>query len=183
MSRIGKKPISLPAGVEVNVSRNTVIVRGPRGELRRQIPDGFSIDIKEKEITILPPANIKKNTSAFWGTIRQHIGNMIKGVSAGFEKKLEFEGIGYKAEVSGNSLVLSMGFTHPVKLEIPAGIKVDVAKNVITISGADKESVGRFAADIRKIRSPEPYKGTGIRYAGESIRRKAGKKLAGATAA
>lgn len=180
MSKIGKKPIKIPEGVTVNVGGNEVTVRGPKGELRRGLPADFSIVIEGNTLQVNAPETLKKNTRALWGTLRAHVANMVKGVSEGFEKKLEFEGIGYRTEVSGGELILSVGFTHPVRLKIPEGVSVSVSKNTILVSGIDKEKVGKFAAEIRKVRPPEPYKGTGIRYVGEIIRRKAGKKLAGA---
>ncbi|MBI1975300.1 MAG: 50S ribosomal protein L6 [Parcubacteria group bacterium] len=183
MSKIGKKLTVLPQGVSVRVEGNKVIVRGSKGEIFRTVPAGFSVVEKEGQLSVVPPDVLKKNTKAVWGALGAHVANMVKGVSEGFEKKLEFEGIGYRAEVSGKELVLSVGFTKPVRLVIPEGVSVVVAKNVITIAGIDREKVGQFAADIRRVRPPEPYKGTGIKYEGEVIKRKAGKKLAGAAGA
>lgn len=179
MSKIGKKPIQIPAEVEVIISGSNVRVKGPKGELSRILPSGFTIHVKEKNILVVPPEAAKKNTGALWGTMRKHIANMVEGVTCGFEKKLEFEGVGFRAEVSGGDLALSVGFTQPVLVRVPGGVSVAVTKNVIRISGVDKEAVGQFAANVRKVRPPEPYKGTGIKYEGEIIRRKSGKKLAG----
>jgi len=180
MSKIGKKPIPLPAGVTVSVGEAAVTVKGPKGELQRSYSRDFSISTEGNAVIVKPVGPIRKDTSMVWGSLRSHLANMILGVSSGFERKLEFEGIGYRAEVVGKELVLSVGFTQPVRLQIPEGLNVTVAKNTITVSGIDKEKVGQFAAEIRKVRPPEPYKGTGIKYSGEIIRRKAGKKLAGA---
>lgn len=180
MSKIGKKPILIPGGAEVIVSGSNVCVKGPRGELSRDFPAGFAVRLEAESVIVIPPETVKKNTRALWGTVRMHIANMVEGVTRGFEKRLEFEGIGFKAEISGSDLVLLAGFTHPVRIRIPLGISVNVAKNVISVSGVDKEAVGQFSASIRRVRPPEPYKGAGIRYEGEVIRRKAGKKLAGA---
>jgi large subunit ribosomal protein L6 len=180
MSKIGKKPIAVPAGVTVSVSGQVVSVKGPKGELSRTLPPGFSVRIADNVVTLLPPAKTERRTSALWGTYRKHLANMVEGVERGFAKTLEFEGIGYRAEVSGKDLVLFVGFTHPVRLTIPVGLTVEVGKNTITVQGYDKEAVGQFAATVRSVRPPEPYKGTGIRNQGEIIRRKAGKKLAGA---
>jgi large subunit ribosomal protein L6 len=179
MSKIGKKPIIIPPGVSVVVSGQEVTVKGPKGEIRRTLPPGFLVRIEGNIATLVPPEKLEKGTPALWGTFRQHLANMITGVEHGFSKTLEFEGIGYRAEVVGNDLVLSVGFTHPVKIPIPPGLKVEASKNTITVQGYDKEAVGQFAANIRRVKPPEPYKGTGIRYQGEVIRRKAGKKLAG----
>lgn len=179
MSKIGKKSILVPGGVSVALSGREVTVKGPKGELRRLLPAGFNLEQQGNFIALAPPAKYGKQSAALWGTYRQHLANMVEGVQNGFAKTLEFEGIGYRAEVTGAELVLYMGFTHPVKLVIPAGLKAESLKNTITISGADKELVGEFTAIIRSVRPPEPYKGTGIRYQGEIIRRKAGKKLAG----
>lgn len=180
MSKIGKKPVAVPSGVTVSVSGQEVLVKGPKGELRRTLPEGFSVRVEDGAISLMPPEKGSvRRIRALWGTYRQHLANMVEGVSRGFSKALEFEGIGYRAEVSGKELVLSVGFTHPVKMAIPEGIAVEVGKNTITLQGADREAVGQFAAMVRAVRPPEPYKGTGIKYQGEVIRRKAGKKLAG----
>lgn len=179
MSKIGKKQIMIPDGVTVGASDCEVVVKGPKGELKRNFPSGFSVNVGADFVAIVPPVKMEKRASALWGTYRKHLANMIEGVSRGFDKRLDFQGIGYRAEVSGKELVLSVGFTHPVRIQIPAGLEVETAKNTIVVRGTDKEAVGQFAAKVRKVRPPEPYKGTGIRYQGEVIRRKAGKKLAG----
>ena len=181
MSRIGKKPILIPEGIEVKIEGNKITVKGPKGELQREIRPEIKFEIKDKEIFVLPKIETKK-TKALWGTTRALLSNMIKGVKEGFEKKLEIEGLGYKATVEvsntgGSSLILSVGFSHQVKIKVPISIKFSVEKNIITVSGIDRELVGQIAAKIRKVRPPEPYKGKGIRYVGEVIRRKAGKKV------
>lgn len=183
MSKLGKKSIALPQGVTVAVQGGTMSAKGPNGDLSRPLPPGFVIEVGQDSVIVKPPAKIEKRTFALWGTTRQHLANMIEGVARDFEKVLEFEGIGFRAESAGGALTLSVGFTHSVRLEIPEGLTVTVEKNSIFIRGRNKESVGQFAAIVRRVRPPEPYKGTGIRYRGEVIRRKAGKKLAGAAAA
>ncbi|MDD5144951.1 MAG: 50S ribosomal protein L6 [Candidatus Pacebacteria bacterium] len=180
MSRVGKKPIQIPQGVEVRVERQKTFVKGPKGELSREFRPEVKIETKENEIVFSIDENTKLSRS-LWGLSRMLLFNMIKGVVEGFEKKLEIQGVGYKAEVSGDSLVLNVGFSHSVKMEIPKDIKVSLDKNIITVSGFDKEAVGQFAANIRRVKPPEPYKGKGIRYLGEKVRRKVGKKVAGAT--
>ncbi|MCP6719599.1 MAG: 50S ribosomal protein L6 [Patescibacteria group bacterium] len=177
MSRIGKKPIELPEGVEVRVEGRKVIVKGPKGELSREIRPEIKIELKEREILISPKIETRK-TKAFWGLTRALINNMVKGVAEGYEKKLEIHGLGYKADIEGDELVLKVGFTHLVKIKTPESIKITAEKNLITVSGIDKELVGQTAARIRKVRPPEPYKGKGIRYVDEIVRRKAGKKAA-----
>lgn len=180
MSRIGKKPIEIPDKIEVKKEGNTIVVKGPLGELERNFKSDIDISIGDKEI-VLNPAKKTKQAIALWGTYASHINNMIKGVSKGFEKNLVLEGVGFKVQMEGKNLVLSLGFSHPVKVSVPDGLKVEVEKNVIKVSGPDKEEVGAFSAKIRSLKKPEPYKGKGIRYEGEQIIRKAGKKaVAGA---
>jgi len=176
MSRIGKKPILIPDGVEVRVEGSRVIVKGPKGELQREVRPEIKVEVEGKEIKVAPQKETKR-TGAFWGLTRALIANMTKGVKDGYEKKLQIEGVGFKANLEGENLVLQVGFSHPVKVDKDKDIKFLVEKNIITISGPDKESVGQVAAKIRKIRPPEPYKGKGIRYLGEVVRRKAGKKV------
>jgi len=177
MSRVGKKPIEIPEGVEVKIENSKVIVKGPKGELQREVRPEIKVEIKDKEIVVIPQKETKK-TNAFWGLTRTLIYNMVKGVTEEFEKKLQLEGVGYKVNLEGENLVLQVGFSHLVKIKKVEGINFSVEKNIITISGIDKELVGQVAAKIRKVRPPEPYKGKGIRYVGEEIRRKAGKKVA-----
>ncbi|MBD3282035.1 MAG: 50S ribosomal protein L6 [Candidatus Portnoybacteria bacterium] len=176
MSRIGKKPIEIPQGVEVKIDGNTVKVKGPKGELEQKIHPGIEIEVKDNSIEIKPKRN---DSAAIWGTFRMLLSNMVNGVSQGFEKKLIFEGVGYRASVSGSKLVLNLGYSHPIEMEAPEGISFNVDKNTIVISGIDKQLVGQVAANIREKRPPEPYKGKGIRYEDEIIRRKAGKKAVG----
>ncbi|HOD96688.1 MAG: 50S ribosomal protein L6 [Candidatus Paceibacterota bacterium] len=175
MSKIGKKLIVIPDNVKIEVLENEVMIKGPKGELKVPLFPDFNVELEGNYLKIIPTRE-KKFTSAFWGTLRSLIANAVKGVSEGFEKKLEIEGVGYRANVEGNILVLNLGFSHPIRFEIPKGIDIVVAKNLITISGADKQLVGQTAAKIRSFRKPEPYKGKGIHYVGEHIRRKAGKK-------
>ncbi len=177
MSRIGKRPIQIPEGVEVKLEGDLVIVKGQKGELKTKTRPEIKVEIEDKLIR-LKPIIFHKGTSALWGTYYSLITNMIRGVTRGFEKKLEIEGVGYRAAVEGNKLILSLGFSHPVEIKAPEGLKFNVAKNVIIISGIDKQLIGQIAADIRSKREPEPYRGKGIRYQGEIIRRKAGKKAA-----
>lgn len=175
MSRIGKKPIPIPAGVTVKLEPPAVMVSGPKGSLSRLLPPEVSVDLRRTEVVVAPAGSSRK-TSAFWGLARTLIANMIEGANAGFEKRLEFEGIGFRAALEGMILVMQLGFSHPVRYAPPDGVSLRVDKNTIIVSGADKERVGLAAAAIRALKPPEPYKGKGIRYAGEVIRRKAGKK-------
>ncbi|MCX6765067.1 MAG: 50S ribosomal protein L6 [Candidatus Nealsonbacteria bacterium] len=176
MSRIGKKPILIPTGVDVKIDGRQVFVKGPKGELQLEVPFDIKTEIKEHEI-LVSTMKESKSTNALWGTIRVLISNMIEGVVNGYQKKLEIQGVGYKANLEGENLVLSLGFSHPVKFEKEKDIKFLVEKNIITISGPSKEKVGQLAAKIRAKKPPEPYKGKGIRYVGEYVRRKAGKKV------
>ncbi len=177
MSRIGKKPIEIPKGVEAKVEGNTVFVKGPKGELQKEVPSEIKVEIKDNEIFVNPKEETKR-TRAFWGLFRTLIFNMIKGVTDGYEKKLEIHGVGYRANLEGEDLVLLVGFSHSVKINKVEGIEFSVEKSIITVSGINKELVGQIAAKIRKVRPPEPYKGKGIRYLGEEVRKKAGKKAA-----
>jgi large subunit ribosomal protein L6 len=177
MSKIGKKPIDLPSNVTVTVGDgNKVSVKGPKGELEASFDVNINIELKDGQVIVTPKKDIKK-LYAFWGLTRNLIFNMIEGVSKGYEKKLELQGVGYKVALKGTDLDLSLGFSHPVLFKAPKGIKFDIEKNIITITGIEKQLVGQVAADIRKLRKPEPYKGKGIRYVGEQVRRKAGKKV------
>lgn len=175
MSRIGKMPIAVPSGVEVSINGQTVKVKGKKGELERTFQPCLDIKHDGDEI-VVTPANEERETNAFWGLTRTLISNMVTGVNEGFEKKLELVGVGYRAALKGKDLELSLGFSHPVLVKAPEGITFEVpSQNEITVLGASKEQVGQVAADIRKWRKPEPYKGKGIRYVGEYVRRKAGK--------
>lgn len=176
MSRVGKKPIQIPEGVEVKIEGQKVIVRGPKGQLEKEIRPEIRIELKEGKISLSSKIQTKK-TKAFWGLSRSLISNMIEGVTGGYEKKLEIEGLGYRASLEGEDLVLLVGFSHPIEIKPPKGIKISVEKNIITVSGIDKELVGQVAAKIRKVKVAEPYKGKGIKYLGEKIRRKVGKKV------
>jgi large subunit ribosomal protein L6 len=176
MSRIGKKPILIPPGVDVKIEDSIVVVKGPKGELSQKIRPEIKIEIREGKIFVQPKIETKK-TKAFWGLTRTLLANNIKGVVEGYEKKLEIQGLGYKAEIEGENLKLRVGFSHLVKFEPPKGIKLVVDKNIITVSGISKELVGQVAAKIRKIRPPESYKGKGIRYFGEIVKIKPGKKV------
>lgn len=178
MSRIGKKLIEIPQGVKVETSNDEIKVSGPKGELKLTIHPEIKVEIKDGKLFVLPKnAQFSKKGRGLWGLYRALIFNMVEGVSKGFEKKLEIEGIGYKAIVDGDNLVLNVGFTNPVRIKKPEGINFLVEKNVITVSGASKEKVGQVAAEIRKAKKAEPYKGKGIKYQGEKIRRKEGKKV------
>ena len=183
MSKVGKKPIDILKGVDVTISGNSVTVKGSKATFTKEVPRGLTATVADNTITLTltnPDEKMsgkrQKQIYALWGLYRALIANMIKGAADGFEKKLEFEGVGYKAAVKGSDLELNLGYSHPITIPAPAGITFKVEKNVITVEGADKELVGHVAANIRSKRLPEPYQGSGIRYAGEHIRRKAGKK-------
>lgn len=175
MSRLGKIPITLPSGVEAAFAEGVLTMKGPKGTLTRKMRDSVEVKIEDGSIT-LSPVEGRDEAPAMWGTYAAHANNMVVGVTDGFSKVLEIEGVGYRAEMKGTTLVLNVGFSHSVELEVPEGLTTIVEKNVITISGADKDAVGQFAADVKKVRPPEPYKGKGIRYKGEYIIRKQGKK-------
>lgn len=184
MSRIGKQPIVIPTGVTVTEKDRTVIIEGPRGTLSFQLPDGITI-VKEDRVLRVEPKENREGEShqsrALWGTSRAVLAHKVLGVTKGFEKRLEVEGIGYRVALEGTTLVFALGFSHPVRFPAPMDITFKVEKNSITVSGASKELVGQTASTIRLLKPPEPYKGKGIRYAGEIIRRKAGKKGVGTT--
>ncbi len=175
MSRIGKKPIEIPEKTEVTVLGNLITIKGPLGEIKREFNKFVNIEVKEKQV-IVTPTDESLESKAFWGTFASHIKNMIAGVNKAYEKVLIIEGVGYKANLQGEKIILNVGFSHPVSLAIPQGIKCEIEKDNIKISGIDKEIVGEFAATIRAQKKPEPYKGKGIRYSYEIIRRKEGKK-------
>ena len=176
MSRIGNKVVNIPAGVTVTVADNNLVtVKGPKGELSFQFNNDIEVSVSATEVAVKRP-NDTKEMKTLHGTTRALINNMVKGVSEGFTKKLEINGVGYRAALQGKTLVVSAGYSHTVEKEIPAGLEVKLPKNtIIEISGVDKQLVGQFAADIRDIRKPEPYKGKGIKYDYEVIRRKEGK--------
>lgn len=176
MSRIGRMPVNVPAGVEVKIRGSHVKVKGPKGELEHTFPASMKIRVKEQVVTVERPSD-ESTHRALHGMTRALINNMVVGVSDGFEKVLEINGVGYRAELSGEKLVLNVGFSHPVIVDPPAGIsfEVDARTRQIKVLGFNKQMVGQVAADIRKVRPPEPYKGKGIKYLDERIRRKAGK--------
>jgi len=176
MSRIGKKPIKIPESVKVEVEDQKVKISGPKGELVQEVRPEIKVEIKEGEILVSPQRESNKSR-AFWGLYRTLIFNKIVGVTEGFEKKLEIQGVGYRASVEGEGLVLNIGFSHPVEIKSPEGITFSVDKNIITVSGIDKAKVGEVAARIKRVRKVEPYKGKGIRYVGEKVRRKEGKRV------
>ncbi len=175
MSRIGLKPITIPAGVDVNVNGATVTVKGPNGTLSMDAHPNMTVSVEGSEIIVSIPNDAKENRSLH-GLTRTLIHNMVVGVTEGFKKNLEVNGVGYRVQMQGNKLVMNLGFSHQVTMEAPEGIKVECpSANAIVISGADKQMVGQFAAQVREKRPPEPYKGKGIKYAEEHIRRKEGK--------
>lgn len=175
MSRVGKKPIEIPAGVTVTANNGHVTVKGPKGELSRTFNPDITISIEENVINVTRPSDVKEHR-ALHGTTRAVIANMVEGVSKGFERNLELIGVGYRAQKQGKKLVLNVGYSHPVEIEPEEGLEIEVPANTkISVKGADKERVGALAANIRGVRPPEPYKGKGIRYEGEFVRRKEGK--------
>jgi len=175
MSRLGKQPVIIPSGVEVTLTDGVLTVKGPKGTLTLPVREDVNFAIEGTEI-VLTPADESKTSGALWGTYAALTRNLITGVTEGFSKVLEIDGVGYRMETQGNKLTLSVGFSHPVILEIPEGMTVEIEKSVATVTGIDKHAVGQFAANIRKVKPPEPYKGKGIHYKGEYIIRKQGKK-------
>ena len=181
MSKIGKKPIVIPSGVEVSYADHVITAKGPKGNTTHTVPDFLHVDIADGKIGVVPAVDgTHDELTARWGLERALIRNMLIGVSTGFQESLELQGVGYKAAVKGNILELSLGFSHPVSKTAPEGISFSVEKNIVTVSGIDRELVGRIAADIRAVKPPEPYKGSGVRYVGEVIKLKAGKKAVAA---
>jgi len=177
MSRIGKKPINIPSGVEIKLQDGIISVKGPKGELSREVRPEIKVEITEKEVVVTSKVETKQ-TNAFWGLTRALIANMVEGVVNGYEKKLVIKGLGYKASMEGDVLVLLVGFSHPVKVQPIEGVKTEVKGAVITVSGINKEKVGLHASKIRKVKKAEPYKGKGIKYSDEIVKRKAGKRVA-----
>lgn len=175
MSRIGKNPIQIPANTHISVAEGVLTVKGPLGSIMKPVHSMVSIAVEGATVTV-SPKNTSKLARSLWGTFASHLKNMIAGVNKKYEKKLTLEGIGYRVEVQGKNVKLLVGFSHPVLVPIPQGIDVVVEKNLITVSGIDKDAVGQFSAVIRAVKKPEPYKGKGIRYEGEYVRRKQGKK-------
>lgn len=174
MSKIGKKPITIPAGVTVTLNGGVVTVAGPKATMSYALMEGIDAAVAENVLTV-SEKNPENDTRAAFGLTRSLLANMVQGVSTGFEKKLEMTGVGYRAQASGADITISVGFSHPVKMKAPQGVTFAVTENVITVAGHDKMIVGDVAAKIRAIRPPEPYKGKGIKYVGERIRRKVGK--------
>jgi large subunit ribosomal protein L6 len=176
MSRIGKRPIEVPSTVAVAITAGRVQVNGPLGELSQQVPTRMQIEQRDGEIVVTRPTD-RGEDRALHGLTRSLIANMVEGVTKGFEKRLEIQGVGYRATLKGTTLELAVGFSHPVSIEPPAGITFEVPQPTqVTVKGSDKQAVGEIAAKIRKVRPPEPYKGKGIRYEGERVRRKVGKR-------
>ena len=175
MSRIGKRPIAVPAKVEVAIDGQQIAVKGPKGELSRVLPDAIALEQEGETLKVLR-RNESRSARQLHGLCRTLVANMVEGVSAGFTRRLEIQGVGYRARVDGRNLVLTVGYSHEVRIEPPAGIQMAVENNTnVIVNGIDKEIVGNLAAKIRAVRPPEVYKGKGIRYAGEFVRRKAGK--------
>jgi large subunit ribosomal protein L6 len=174
MSRVGRKPVVLPKGVNVNVAGRDVTVKGPRGELRRALPTGVSVKVEGAAIHVSRDDDSRENRSKH-GLARALVANMVNGVTTGFERKLEINGVGYRAEVAGQKLNMALGFSHPIEYELPKQVTAKVEKNVVTLTSFDREVLGETAAKIRSFRPPEPYKGKGVKYAEETIRRKVGK--------
>lgn len=177
MSRIGNKEILIPAGVEVKINGSDIEVKGPKGVLKMKAVDQIAIEMKENTIHFTPK-KLDLKSKALWGLTRTLVSNMIEGVTKGFEKRLEINGVGFKARVEGKKLVLDVGLSHSVDIDAPEGIEFKVEKNVIIVTGIDKELVGQISATIRRVKPPEPYKGKGIKYSTEIIKRKLGKKAA-----
>jgi len=176
MSRVGKQPITIPSDVEVNIVSNTVTVKGQKGELKKLFPSLVNI-IKDGEKVLVSPKDDTKNSKSAWGLTRTIINNMVHGVKEGFNKTLEINGVGYRAAISDNILTLQLGYSHDIKLAVPLDIDVKCVKPTeVLISGIDKQKVGQFASEVRQFRKPEPYKGKGVKYKDEIIRRKEGKK-------
>ena len=174
MSRIGRKPITVPSGVNIDLKDNVATVKGPKGQLQRRLPPEMTVSVDDGIITVTRPSDVGKHR-ALHGLTRTLINNMVEGVTNGFSKSLEIRGVGYKAEPTAKGARLVVGFSHPVNYEAPDGVKISVDGAIVKIEGIDKEKVGQVAAEIRKVRPPEPYKGKGIRYVGEQVRTKAGK--------
>jgi large subunit ribosomal protein L6 len=176
MSRIGRQPIPVPAGVSIAIDPGRVMVNGPLGELTQQVPVRMTVERREDELVVTRPTD-RGEDRALHGLTRSLIANMVEGVTKGFEKKLEIQGVGYRAILKGTSLELNVGYSHPVVIDPPEGISFEVpVPTQISVKGVDKQQVGEIAAEIRKVRPPEPYKGKGIRYEGEYVRRKVGKR-------
>ena len=176
MSRVGKQPITLPAGVEARIETNSVTIKGSKGELTSPLFAGITVEQEGNKLNVLCTDLGSKKTKSFYGLVRALLASNVTGVTKGFEKKLELRGVGYRAQSQGKSLNLSLGFSHPVVYALPDGVDAAVVKSIITVSGIDKQKVGQVAAEIRAFRPPEPYKGKGVRYIDETVRMKEGKK-------
>jgi large subunit ribosomal protein L6 len=174
MSRIGKKPVTIPSGVQITLKDGNLAVKGPKGELKRVLPDGVKVAVDKAAVTVTRDSD-EGTIRARHGLVRALINNMVEGVTKGFERKLEINGVGYKAEVAGDKLNLSLGFSHPISYALPKGVSAKVEKNVITLASTDRDVLGQTAAKVRSFRPPEPYKGKGIKYVEEVIKRKVGK--------
>ncbi|MFC1613061.1 50S ribosomal protein L6 [Patescibacteria group bacterium] len=183
MSRIGKKPIEIPTNVEVEIIKNKVIVKGPKGKLEEIVHDKIGVEEKKENdknfLIVSPKVEKDRSSKALWGLSRSLLFNMVKGVTEGYEKRLEVNGVGYKVASEKNKIILNVGYSHPVEFILPENVEVKVEKNVIILSSLNKQLVGQVAANIRKIRKPEPYKGKGIKYFDEVIKRKSGKAAKG----
>jgi large subunit ribosomal protein L6 len=175
MSRLGKLPVALPDKVTVNAANDLVTVKGPNGELKTHYTDDVKVEVKEGKVWV-SAANDTQRARAMWGTVRANVKNLVEGVSTGYKKQLDINGVGYRAAVQGQIITIALGFSHEVKYIVPTGVKVAMDKTSIVLSGADKQKVGQVAAEIRELRKPEPYKGKGVKYSTETVRRKEGKK-------
>lgn len=178
MSRLGKLAITIPNGTQVTMADGFITVKGPKGELKQELNKKIQVEINDNQISVKPVNPDSKEGKSFWGLFRTLINNMVVGVNEGYEKKLEIKGVGYKMVVNGNKINFNLGFSHPIEFPLPAGISAVAEGNNLSIKGVDKQMVGEIAAQIRKMREPEPYKGKGIKYSDEIIRRKAGKAAA-----
>jgi large subunit ribosomal protein L6 len=179
MSRIGKKPVEIPDSIEVKINKQNISIKGPKGTLSFEFHQDVTVKVQEKEIKVNATRE-SKEARAIWGLTRVLIANMIHGVTQGFEKQLELQGVGFRMAVQGKKINMALGFSHPVEVDIPQELEAKIEKNILTISGIDKQKVGQFAASIRALKKVEPYKGKGFRYVGEIVRKKAGKKAVSA---
>jgi len=178
MSRIGKKPVKVPANTKVVINGLKVMAEGPKGKLEYTMPPKFKAELKDGWITVIRPSDVKQDM-AYHGLARSYINNILKGVTDGYSKNLEIQGVGFKAQLQGKTLIMNLGFTHPINFQIPDGITIKTPKPTeVVVEGIDKQKVGQVAADIRSYYIPEPYKGKGVRYSGEYVRKKAGKAVA-----
>ncbi|MFH1866475.1 MAG: 50S ribosomal protein L6 [Patescibacteria group bacterium] len=181
MSRLGKQPITIPKGVEITIAPRVIKLKGPKGEFTQPLPGQVVVEQQADQLVVRLTKPEDRSSKALWGLARQLVANAVTGVSEGFSKQLEIQGVGYRAQVDGDKVVLNVGYSHPVNYKIPAGITIKVEKNIITVQGISKQQVGQVAAELRAIKIPEPYKGKGIKYVGEVVRRKAGKLAKAAT--